>query len=103
MDLYDRAKTTEAWTIFWQTQRPGIRCAEGAHPEIAQALMKHWSSFAASLPLKIRVLDIGGGGGAPARWLAAARSDVQVTVIDIANVPSAVDSRIEFLSNISME
>lgn len=103
MDLYDRAKTREAWTIFWQEQRPGSRCLEGAHPETAQALMTHWSSFAASLPPKIRVLDIGCGGGAVARWLVAARSDVQVTGIDIAEIPRVVDSQIELLSHTSME
>jgi SAM-dependent methyltransferase len=103
MDLYDRAKTREAWTIFWQEQGAESRCLEGASPEITQALLNHWSSFGASLPPKIRVLDIGCGGGAVGRWLVAARSDVQVTGIDIAKVPSAVDSQIELLSHTSME
>jgi SAM-dependent methyltransferase len=95
------ARDREAWTLFWADAAQS-RCAAGA-PEIWQALVRHWWSFARSLPLGARVLDLGCGAGAVGRMLLAARDDLRVTGIDAAQVPKSKLSQMELLSETDME
>jgi SAM-dependent methyltransferase len=101
--LYNRPKTSAAWSIFWREQAAGSRCLEGATPETTQVFARHWSAFGASLAPQTDVLDIGCGGGAVARWLMNGRGDLRVTGIDIAEVPDSRDARVELLSYTPME
>jgi SAM-dependent methyltransferase len=102
MRLCDRTQITDAWTAFWREPGTGVQCLRGA-PDISQIAGTHWASFAASLPIKARVLDIACGAGAAARAMTAARRDIRVTGIDIAKVPRAADAQIEVVSNTAME
>src|SRR5262245_57473422 len=79
------ARDREAWTLFWADSAQS-RCSAGA-PEIWQSLLRHWVSYAESLPRGARVLDLGCGAGAVGRMLLAARDDLHVTGIDAATVP----------------
>lgn len=95
------ARDREAWTLFWADSAQS-RCSAGA-PEIWQSLLRHWVSFAESLPADARVLDLGCGAGAVGRILLAARDDLHVTGIDAAKVPRSKHSRMELLSETDME
>lgn len=95
------ARDREAWTMFWADSAQS-RCAAGA-PEIWQALLRHWVSFADSLPRGARVLDLGCGAGAVGRMLLAAREDLEVTGIDAAKVPRSKLARMQLLSDTDME
>jgi ubiquinone/menaquinone biosynthesis C-methylase UbiE len=95
------ARDRDAWTLFWADSAQS-RCAAGA-PEIWQSLLRHWTSFAGSLPRGARVLDLGCGAGAVGRMLLAARDDVQVTGIDAAKVPGSKLPQMRLLSETDME
>ena len=93
--------TQDAWTAFWQ--EPGqSRCVAGA-PGVWHALESHWRDFAANLPPSSRVLDLGCGAGAVARMIVATRVDVQVTGIDFARIPLALDPQFDLLAETAME
>jgi len=72
-------------------------------PEICALVDAHWSTFASTLPPQTRVLDLGCGGGAVARALHAAEPRLQVTGIDVAEVPPSNEPGFELLSNLPME
>jgi ubiquinone/menaquinone biosynthesis C-methylase UbiE len=94
-------RTKDAWTAFWQ--EPGqSHCVAGAS-QVWQRLSRHWSSFAASLGSRTRVLDLGCGAGAVASLVLEAREDVDVTGIDFARIPLTLHSRVELLSDTAME
>lgn len=95
------ARDREAWTMFWADSAQS-RCAAGA-PEIWQSLLRHWVSFADSLPRGAHVLDLGCGAGAVGRMLLAARNDLRVTGVDAAKVPRSKLPQMELLSETDME
>jgi len=102
MQLHDRTRIREAWTAFWQDPASGQQCIRGA-PDVTHALQSHWSSFAAQLGVRARILDLGCGAGAAASALVAARRDLQVTGVDFAMVPAAAEASIRLLADTPME
>jgi len=102
MQLHDRTRIREAWTAFWQDPASGQQCIRGA-PDVTQALQSHWSSFAAQLGARARILDLGCGAGAAANALVAARRDLQVTGVDFAMVPAAAEASITLIPDTPME
>ncbi len=102
MQLHDRTRIREAWTAFWQDPASGQQCIRGA-PDVTHALRSHWSSFAAQLGARARILDLGCGAGAAANAIVAARRDLAVTGVDFALVPAAADASIRLIPDTAME
>ncbi len=102
MQLHDRTRIREAWTAFWQDPASGQQCIRGA-PDVTEALRSHWSSFAAQLGVRARILDLGCGAGAAANALVAARRDLNVTGVDFAVVPAAAEPSIRLVPDTPME
>jgi len=102
MQLHDRTRIREAWTAFWQDPASGQQCIRGA-PDVTHALRSHWSSFAAQLGVRARILDLGCGAGAAATAIVTARLDLEVTGVDFAMVPVSTEASIRLLSDTPME
>ena len=96
-------RQARAWTAFWQEQGADSRCLDRAQPDLRRALEAHWTAFAAPLPPRARVLDVGCGAGVVGRNLLAARPDLLITGIDLARVPAPSDPRIDLLPATPME
>jgi SAM-dependent methyltransferase len=94
--------TAEAWTIFWTGQGRQSRCLGGS-PEVRELLDSHWRHFAGALPPQSKVLDLGCGAGAVGKALHSAEPRLEVTGIDIAQVPESDELRVKILSNVAME
>lgn len=82
--------TAGEWSIFWRDfgesgQRPD-RCHVPGDGR--RTIDQHLTDFAAGLPPRARVIDLGCGAGYLGKLLLAQRPDLQVTGIDIAEVPS---------------
>lgn len=75
-----------AWTAFWQEQNSESRCLRSAPDQLHDLLSDHWNSFAASLPPRTKVLDIGCGSGIVGRSLVRAQPSLHVVGIDSARV-----------------
>lgn len=100
-DTARHVRARDAWTAYWQ--EPGSsHCTSGA-PAIWEMLAAHWSSFARALRPGDRVLDLGCGAGAVARFLLATRGDTHVTGVDFARLPFVIDHQVELLSDTAME
>ena len=94
--------TAEAWSLFWAAQGPGSRCLARS-PELYAPLDAHWHGFACSLAPCARVLDLGCGTGAVGHALLHASHDLRITGVDLASISRSADTRLELLSNVSME
>jgi ubiquinone/menaquinone biosynthesis C-methylase UbiE len=103
MEGEPRTNEAEAWSVFWQDQGSGSRCLQRASPDITQALVGHWSGFAATLSPATRALDIGCGAGAVARALVVSQRHLHVTGIDLAKIPPSPDPQIRLHSATRME
>jgi SAM-dependent methyltransferase len=76
-----------AWDEYWKEQGPsGAACLERAPAPLRSALARHWCGFAATLPARARVLDVGCGSGAVGRAIAACRPDLRLYGADYAAV-----------------
>jgi ubiquinone/menaquinone biosynthesis C-methylase UbiE len=96
-------EAARAWTSFWAEQPDGSHCLAGAPPDMRRALLEHWRSFAARLPVTANVIDIGCGAGAVGTAVVAAVPSARVTGIDFADIPRSKCARIELRGNTSME
>ena len=97
-----RTITADAWTDFWAEQGPKSRCLARA-PELSEPLDLHWRQFAAQLFPTTRIIDLGCGAGAAGRALRGAEPRLNVTGIDLAQVPQSDESGLRLLSNVAME
>lgn len=96
-------RQARAWSAFWQEQGGDSRCLAHAEADLRRTLEDHWTAFAASLPPGAGILDIGCGAGLVGRNLLAARPDLRITGVDLAQVPAPSDPRIELLPATPME
>lgn len=92
------------WTTFWRDfHGPGQANDRCYVPESATALISmHWSEFAARLPDRAHVLDIGCGAGIVGVELLARRPDLHVTGIDWALVSAPATPNLTILPNVDM-
>jgi len=90
-----------AWSEFWADNAQS-HCVAGA-PAIVRALAAHWTSFAASLPMGVRVLDLGCRAGVVGSWMLEARRDLRVSGIDSARIPRKLHPRLQLLPETTME
>ena len=84
------AEGPSLWSAFWQEfypeGRPWERCPI---PGDGRSVVdRHWAQFAAALPREAQVIDLGCGAGIVGRLLLRYRSDLHVTGIDFADVPT---------------
>lgn len=68
-----------------------------------EAVDRHWAHFAACLPRGARVIDLGCGAGIVGRKLLGHRSDLQVTGVDWARVPTPSHANLDIHMSVSME
>jgi SAM-dependent methyltransferase len=73
----------QAWEEFWSAGGEGTAtCLPKAVGAIDAIQDKFWTSFAAGLPRRAHVLDLGTGSGAVLRRLKGARPDLALTGVD---------------------
>src|SRR4051812_13812191 len=97
----NRIVRTNAWSEFWADSAQS-HCVSGA-PAICRPLAAHWNSFAASLPVGSRVLDLGCGAGVVGSWMLKARSDLRISGIDSARIQRKLHPQLELLAETAME
>jgi SAM-dependent methyltransferase len=96
---------SERWSSFWRELcregRPQERChVPGDGREVVD---RHWAHFAACLPWGARVIDLGCGAGIVGRKLLGHRSDLKVTGVDWARVPTPSHANLDIHMSVSME
>lgn len=97
------ANVAEAWSAFWAEQGPASRCLAHAPPELLGPLDDHWRGLATALAPMGTVLDLGCGAGAVGRLLIEAEPRLEVTGIDLAEVPHSNNPHLNLLSGIAIE
>ena len=98
-----RNRAAWAWTAFWDEQANRSRCLANAPLDVRRVLHQHWIRFAASLTPSAQVLDIGCGAGVVGKTMLAARSDLQVTGVDLARATPSADRRLRLMFGTAME
>jgi SAM-dependent methyltransferase len=101
----DSAEDPGLWSTFWQEfcleNVPHERChipGDGRY-----VVDQHWAHFANILPRGAQVIDLGCGAGIVGRTLLNRRSDLRVTGIDFANVPTPAVENLTILPGVRME
>lgn len=101
----DRAEGPVLWSAFWQEfcleNVPHERCpipGDGRY-----VVDQHWAHFANVLPGGAHIIDLGCGSGIVGRLLLSRRSDLRVTGIDFADVPTPAVENLTILPRVSME
>jgi SAM-dependent methyltransferase len=101
----DSAEGPGLWSAFWQEfcleNMPHERChipGDGRY-----VVDQHWAHFANILPRGAQVIDLGCGAGIVGRTLLGRRSDLRVTGVDFANVPTPVVENLTILPGVRME
>ncbi len=93
------------WSEFWQDlsleNRPQERCHVPGDGR--SAVDGHWAEFAAGLPYGAQVIDLGCGAGITGRLLLGHRSDLHVTGVDFAKVPTPPVANLTIYPWTSME
>jgi ubiquinone/menaquinone biosynthesis C-methylase UbiE len=93
------------WSTFWKEfgleNRPHERCyIPGDGREMVD---RHWARFADTLPRGAKVIDLGCGAGILGRNLVSQRSDLRVTGVDFANVPTINSANLSIHPWVNME
>lgn len=93
------------WTAFWQEfcleNVPHERCyIPGDGRRVADC---HWQQFADMLQVGAHVIDLGCGAGIVGRILLERRTDLRVTGVDFANVPTPAVDNLTIHCWVSME
>ena len=95
----------ERWSSFWRELcregKPQERCYVSGDGR--DAVDRHWAHFAGCLPRGARVIDLGCGAGIVGRKLLGHRSDLQVTGVDWARVPTTSHANLDIHMSVSME
>src|SRR5687768_1584297 len=101
----DSAEEPRLWSAFWQEfsleDVPHERChipGDGRY-----VVDQHWAHFANILPRGAQVIDLGCGAGIVGRTLLGHRSDLRVTGVDFANVPTPAVENLTILLGVRME
>ena len=101
----DSADGPGLWSAFWQEfclqNVPHERChipGDGQY-----VVDQHWAHFANILPRGAQVIDLGCGAGIVGRTLLNRRSDLRVTGVDFADVPTPVVEHLTILPRVRME
>lgn len=93
------------WTEFWQEfcleNVPHERCHIPADGRVVADW--HWQQFADTLPVGAQVIDLGCGAGIVGRILLDRRTDLRVTGVDFANVPTPTVNNLTIHRWVSME
>lgn len=98
------AAEARAWTAFWQEQDASSRCLRAASSDLHEVLADHWKDVARTLPVNVRVLDVGCGSGVVGRLLIDANASLQVVGIDSAELPPIPQHpRLKILPGIAIE
>lgn len=101
----NKAEKEEVWKSFWQRERsastPAIVSTEWN--EISKAQFEAWADFAENIGPDARVIDFATGAGKLPKLLHAARPDLRITGIDIANPLPDASEGIELIGGVTME
>ena len=101
----DRAEKEEVWKSFWQRERsassPAIVSTQWN--AISKAQFDAWADFAEKIEPGARVIDFATGAGKLPKLLRAARPDLKITGIDIANPLPDAGEGIELIGGVVME
>jgi len=92
-----------AWADYWRssgTVRPS--CLPNAKSGVEAAQLRVWTAFAATLPRRARVLDVGTGDGAVLAALAA-RRDLDLTGIDNSPALPRSQKGIRLIADVAAE
>ena len=92
---------SRAWSFFWENQGVGKTCLITS--DLLGVLEREWAQFAAGLPERARVIDLGCGAGVVGLSLIGCRSDISVVGVDFAKVPSQSEPALTLLSSVRME
>lgn len=99
------AQGSRIWSTFWQefgqANAPQERCFVPGDGR--DAVDRHWAHFADGLAAGARVIDLGCGAGIAGRNLLRRRSDLRVTGVDWANVPTTLLANLTIHPRVSME
>jgi SAM-dependent methyltransferase len=97
--------SSDHWSIFWRDFGEGDQRPERCHipGDGRQAVDRHWTQFAEGLARGAQALDIGCGAGTVGRTLLDCRSNLFVTGVDFAQVPSATIANLAIQQGIRME
>lgn len=101
----NRPRGEDHWSAYW-AQRDNARtrgCLPNAAGSVDQAQERWWQQFAATLPRKARVLDLGTGNGFVLRKLQAARPDLKLIGVDSATVLPPAPERIQLRAGVAIE
>lgn len=93
------------WSIFWREFGEGESLPDRCHvpADGQEAVDRHWSGLARSLPRGAQVIDLGCGAGVVGRTLLRTRPDLTVTGIDYAEVPVEPHPNLEIRPGLAME
>lgn len=93
------------WTAYWQEFCLENVTHERCHiPGDGQAVVdRQWARFAAMLPRNAQLIDLGCGAGIAGRIVLSRRSDLHVTGVDFASVPTPAIDRLTIHPWVSME
>lgn len=94
-----------AWDRYWsagQAQPKAGGCLPNMPPALAATLRDGWRSFAATLPRRGRLLDLGTGDGAVLAMIRSARADLKLIGVDRATLPRGADG-IDLRGSVAME
>ena len=93
------------WSSFWEDFTRDGALHERCHvPGDGRAAVdRHWAQIAERLPHGADVIDLGCGAGVLGHMLLDHRSDLQVTGVDFAKVPTAAPANLTIHPWVSME
>jgi SAM-dependent methyltransferase len=93
------------WSTFWQEfgdeSAPQERCFVPGDGR--DTVDRHWAHFADGLAAGAQVIDLGCGAGIAGRSLLRRRSDLRVTGVDWANVPTTLLANLTIHPRVRME
>lgn len=101
----NRPSGDDPWSGFWAQQGSARTrgCIPNASSSIDQVQERWWREFAAKLPRKARVLDLGTGSGFVLAKLHAARLDLRLVGVDSASILPPARKPIQLRPQVSIE
>jgi SAM-dependent methyltransferase len=93
------------WSTFWRDFGVEDKLLERCHiPGDGRSVVdQHWAQFADALPPEAEVIDLGCGAGIVGRILLSHRSDLRVTGVDFAKVPTMEVENLTIFPWVNME
>lgn len=98
-------KDSAAWSVFWEqnARRGGGGCLPTRWDGIEKPQKSAWARFAATIARDSHVLDLATGDARVPRWIAAERSDLAMTGVDLAPKLPPAPAGVRVLPSIAME